>query len=107
SQPTDDYADQRQQSNHGGPESPRGHAVNRGRGWLGNLGGHQHGMHKPPEQRGCSQGGENKNEGSFHRLSPFSKNGSVSVLERSIPGRTRQGRGGLKSSIGLPSGSWI
>ena len=28
-------------------------------------------MHKPPEQGGCSEGGENKNKGSFHRSSPL------------------------------------
>src|SRR6266498_3143775 len=79
SQPTDDHADQRQHNGRGGPESPGGQAVNRGGGWLRNVRGHQHGMHKPPEQGGCSQGGENKSEGSFHRFcfdhSPLSNSG--------------------------------
>ena len=44
-------------------------AVNRGGGWLGNVHGNQHGMHKPPEQGGRSQGGENKSEDSFHTYS--------------------------------------
>src|SRR5262245_41126477 len=70
SQPTDDRADQRQHSGRGGPESPGGQAVNRGGGRLGNARSHQHGMHKPPEQGGCSQGGENKSGGSFHGFSP-------------------------------------
>src|SRR6266540_3802294 len=71
SQPTDDHGDQRQRSDRGGPESPGGQAVNRGGGWLRNVRGHQHAIHKPPEQGGCSQGGENKSEGSFHRFSNF------------------------------------
>ena len=68
SQPTDDHADQCQHSDRGGPESPGSQAVNRGGGWLGNMRGHQHGMHKPPEQGGCGHGGENNSEGSFHRF---------------------------------------
>ena len=68
SQPTDDHADQRQHIGRSGPESPGGHAVNRSGGWLGNVRGHQHGMHKPSEQGGCSQAGENKSESSFHRF---------------------------------------
>src|SRR5262249_59917191 len=69
SQPTDDRADQRQHRDRGGPESPGGQAVNGGGGRLGNARGHQHGMHKPPEQGGYSQGGEKKSEGSFHGFS--------------------------------------
>jgi hypothetical protein len=45
--------------------------VNRRGGWLGNVRGHQHGMHKRREQGGCNQGGENKGKGSFHRFSNF------------------------------------
>jgi hypothetical protein len=30
--------------------------------------GYKYSMHKPPEQRGCSQSGENKREGSLHRV---------------------------------------
>jgi hypothetical protein len=30
-------------------------------------------MHEPREQGGCSQGRENKSEGSFHRFSPLTK----------------------------------
>src|SRR5262249_25907109 len=71
SQPTDDCADQRQHSDRGGPESPGGQAVDRGGGRLGNGCGHQHGLDKPPEQGGCSQGGENKSEDSFHRFCSF------------------------------------
>src|SRR6185295_11026207 len=67
SQAADDYADQRQHSGRGGPQSPGGQAVNRGGGWLRKVRGYQHGMHKRPEQGGCSQGGDNKSEGSFHR----------------------------------------
>ena len=81
SQPTDDHADQRQHSDRGGPESPGGQAVNRGGGWLGNVRGHQHGMHKPREHGGRSQGGENKSEGSFHS-SPIIQQRMSSVLEK-------------------------
>src|SRR6266542_3523104 len=84
SQPTDDHADQRQRSDRGGPESPGGQAVNRGGGWLRNVRGHQHAIHKSPEQGGCSQGGENKSEGSFHRISisPIIPQRMSSVLEK-------------------------
>jgi hypothetical protein len=44
--------------------------------------GHQHGMHKPTEQGGCSQGGENKKDGSFHRFSPIIKQRRSYVLEK-------------------------
>jgi len=37
-------------------------------GWLRNVRGHQHGMHKPPEKGGCSQGSENKSDATFHRF---------------------------------------
>ena len=68
SQSTDDHTAQPQHSDCGGPESPGRRTVNRGGGWLGNMRGHQHGIHKPPEQRHGSQGGENKREGSFHQI---------------------------------------
>ena len=58
-------------------------AVNRGGGWLGNVHGNQHGMHKPPEQGGCSQAGENNYDGSFHR--------SITLAPRMSNGETRQG----------------
>src|SRR6266545_5548575 len=88
SQPTDDHADQRQHSDRGGPESPGSQAVNRGGGWLGNVRGHQHGMHKPPEQGGGSQGDEDKSEGSFHRSSQLTysaRRGFVPSRGRSVP----------------------
>jgi len=40
---------------------------------AGNVRGHQHGMHKPREQGGCNQGGENNSECSFHGFAPLSK----------------------------------
>src|SRR4029077_9442391 len=43
SEPTDAQADQRQHYVRGRPESPEGHAVNRGGGWLGNVRRHQDG----------------------------------------------------------------
>src|SRR5262249_17613752 len=70
SQPTDDHADQRQHNDRGGPESPEGQAVNCSSGWFRNVGGHQHGMHKPSEQGGGSQDGENKSECSFQPSIP-------------------------------------
>jgi len=54
SQSTDDNAEQRQHSDRGGPESPRGQAGNRGGCRLGKVRGHQHCMYKPPEQGGRS-----------------------------------------------------
>ena len=62
--------------------APGSQAVNRGGGWLGNVRGHQHGMHKPHEQGGCSQGGENKSEGSFHRFAPIIQQRMSSVLDK-------------------------
>src|SRR5262249_50450614 len=47
---------------------------------AGNVRGHQHGMHKPREQGGCNQGGENNSEGSFH---------GFSLLRSSLVGRNR------------------
>ena len=49
SQPSDDHADQSQRSHRRGPESPGCRTLNRGSGWLGNVCGHQHGIHKTAE----------------------------------------------------------
>jgi len=68
-------------------------AVNRGGGWLGNVHGNQHGMHKPPEQGGRSQGGENKSEDSFHTYSEIGRShhrdsfGDFSLIVRLEPER--------------------
>ena len=55
--------DQRQHIDCGGPKSSGRQAVNRSGGWFGNVRCHEHGMHQPPEQDGCSQAGDNNYDG--------------------------------------------
>jgi hypothetical protein len=68
SHPTYNHTDQREHSSGGCPESPGRKAVDRDRGWLGKVRGHQHDIHKARDQGDCSQGSKNESERPFHGI---------------------------------------